>query len=248
GEVPSGTVGSEASARAGPAREAGQGGATGRASARGVGAWEEGARARLSAPVHAAFGRGGGPSAARWLADRIKTLEGKAAATTAGAVRRARAGYEQQLLVPVALGWVTYSTALLEVVRERLARKEGLDREALAGLAGVVADAGSSIEVFGPDAVEAALASRSPRAPRKSERAVADYLSGYTNFLIRGGRASEQYFEDVVRAIGLGGVPEYIYPAFRALGRSVDRIPKETNPLDREMVQASRAISYFVIG
>ncbi|MFM8519781.1 MAG: S16 family serine protease [Solirubrobacterales bacterium] len=247
-QAPPGTVGSGACALAGQALEAGNGGDTARAYALGVDALKEVERDRLSAEVDSAFGRGGVPSAARLLEDRIKTLEGKAGATTAGAVRRAWGGYEQQLLVPVALGWVSYSTALLEVVRERLARKEGLDREALAGLAGVVADAGSSIEVFGPDAVEAALASRSPRAPRKSERAVADYLSGYTNFLIRGGRASEQYFEDVVRAIGLGGVPEYIYPAFRALGRSVDRIPKETNPLDREMVQASRAISYFVIG
>ena len=248
GQASPGTVSSGASALASQALAAGRGGDTARAYALGVDALKEVERDRLSSEVGSSFDRGGAPSAVRLLEDRIVVLQREADAVSTDAVRRARAGYEQQLLVPVALGWVTYSTALLEVVRERLARKEGLDREALAGLAGVVADAGTSIEVFGPDAVEAALASRSPRPPRKSEQAVADYLSGYTNFLIRGGRASERYFEDVVRAIGLGGVPDYIYPAFKGLGKAVDRIPKETNPLDREMVQASQAISYFVIG
>jgi hypothetical protein len=52
----------------------------------------------------------------------------------------------------------------------------------------------------------------------------------------------------VVEAVGLGGAPAFIYPAFRALGRAVDQIPPGTNPIEQEMIQASRAVSFFVLG
>jgi hypothetical protein len=215
----------------------------------GVDALKSESREVLRAEVGAAFDSGGRAAAAGVIADRVRALRAEARRITTRSVRRAAAlEFEQQLLVPVALGWITYSTALLEVVDQRIDAGQGLGRGELISLAGVVADSAISIEDLGPDAIEAALASRprlsDPPGPEKTEA----FLSGYTNFLIRGGRASELYFEDVVEAVGLGGAPAFIYPAFRALGRAVDQIPPGTNPIEQEMIQASRAVSFFVLG
>ena len=211
----------------------------------GVDALKAAEREIARARIRTALDSAGRPAAIRLLDDRIAALKKTARQTTAEAARQAaRKGFEEQLLVPVALGWITYSTALLDAVRDDLAR-DRIDRGGLIERAGVVADAGVSVEVFGPDAIEAALAGgTSGPGPEEVRR----FLSGYTNFLIRGGKASEQYFEKVVEATGLGGVPDYIYPAFRALGREADRIPTGTNSLAEEMIQAGSAISYFVIG
>ena len=211
----------------------------------GVDALKAAEREIARAQVRTALDSSGRPAAIRLLGDRIAALEETARQTTAEAARRAAGkGFEEQLLVPVALGWVTYSTALLDAIRDDLDQGQ-IDRDGMIERAGVIADAGVSIEVFGPDAIEAALAGGTS-GPGQEE--VRRFLSGYTNFLIRGGRASAQYFEKVVEATGLGGVPDYIYPAFRSLGRVAGEIPKGTNPIEEEMVQAASAISYFVIG
>ena len=217
----------------------------------GVDAFKSASREILRTETEAALSSSGLPAATRLLGERITALGKKADRVTAEAVERA-AGleFEQQLLIPIALGWITYSTALLDAVREDLDRGN-LGRAELIERAGVIADAGASIEVFGPDAVEAALAgkrtgSSGPRQPDPEE--VPAFLSGYTNFLIRGGQASGQYFEKVVEETGLGSAPEYVYPAFEALGQKAREIPVGTDPLEEEMIQAASAISYFVIG
>ena len=219
----------------------------------GVDALKSAEREIARAEVGDTFTSAGGQAAVRLLEDRITELEKKAKEVTDEAVvRAADTGFEQQLLVPVALGWVTYATALLDAVRDDLAKagKGGFDRggRGLIERAGVVADAGASIEVFGPDAIEAALAGGASGPDRPDPEEVRAFLSGYTNFLIRGGRASEQYFEKVITATGPGAAPEYIYPAFRALGRTAGEIPTGTDPIEEEITQAASAISYFVIG
>ena len=214
----------------------------------GVDALKAASREVFRSEVESVLDGSGRPAAIRLLRDRITALEKNARETTAGAVKRAAAeDFEKQLLVPVALGWITYSTALLEAVREDLL-KGGLGRDGLIERAGVIADSEASIEVFGPDAIEAALAGGTGEAAGPGRDEVSAFLSGYTNFLIRGGRASEEYFDKVVEATGLGGIPEYVYPAFRALGRETARIPTGTDPIEEEMTQASSAISFFVIG
>ena len=214
----------------------------------GVDALKAANREVLKAEVERALDTSGAPAAVSLLRDRIAVLEKEAERVTTDAVEQAAAkGFEQQLLTPVALGWITYSTAMLDAIRQDLA-KGGLGRAALIERAGVIADSEASIEVFGPDAVEAALARGSGVGKAVAKDEVPAFLSGYTNFLIRGGQASEQYFEQVVETTGLGGVPDYIYPAFRALGRQAKEIPVGTDPVEEELAQASSAISYFVIG
>lgn len=211
----------------------------------GVDAFKSASRETFRTGIEASLDSSGRRAAVALLEDRIAELEKKAISVTAKAVERA-AGleFEQQLLTPVALGWITYSTALLAAVRDDLASGQ-IDRSGLIERAGVIADAGASIEVFGPDAIEAALAGGTS-GPDPEE--VSRFLSGYTDFLIRGGKASEQYFEKVVEEGGFGSAPDYIATAFEALGRTADRIPTETNSLEQEMTQAAGAISYFVIG
>ena len=238
------------------AREAADAGRTGDLAlsyALGVDALKSAEREIARAEVGDTFTNAGRQAAVGLLEDRITELEKKAKEVTGDAVTRAAdRGFEQKLLVPVALGWVTYATALLDAVRDDLAKagKGGFDRggRGLIERAGVVADAGASIEVFGPDAIEAALAGSGSGPDQPESDEVRAFLSGYTNFLIRGGRASEQYFEKVVEASGMGGTPGYIYPAFRALGREAGEIPTDTDPIEDEMTQAASAISFFVIG
>jgi hypothetical protein len=214
----------------------------------GVDALKAASREAFRAEVESVLSDSGRAAAIGLLRDRIAALEKKAGETTAGAVKRAGGrNFEQQLLIPVALGWITYSTALLQAVQEDLLKGE-IGRDGLVERAGVVADSGASIEVFGPDAIEAALAGASGKSTGPGRDEVSAFLSGYTNFLIRGGRASEEYFDKVVEATGLGGIPDYIYPAFRALGRVTARIPVGTDSIEEEMTQASSAISFFVIG
>ncbi|MFZ9668927.1 MAG: S16 family serine protease [Solirubrobacterales bacterium] len=244
-----GVIAASTLGRAGAAREAEARGELALGDGLGVDALKAAARDELEAGVGSAIDSGGESAAASLLGKRIRALKGEARKLTSRAIRRAAGlGFEQQLLVPVALGWITYSSALLEVVGQRLDRGQGLDPRALLALAGVVADSATSIEVFGPDALEAALAS-SPRLPDPpgSERTGA-FLSGYTNFLVRGGRASERYFRDVVEAVGLGGAAPFVSPTLRVLGRQVDRIPRGINPIEAEIAQASSAISYFALG
>ncbi|MFM9150111.1 MAG: S16 family serine protease, partial [Solirubrobacterales bacterium] len=231
--------------RAREAANAGQAGELALSYALGVDALKSAERETTRAEVSATFTSTGRQAAVRILESRITRLKKMARQTTAEAAKRAGArGFEQKLLVPVALGWVTYSTALLDAIQEDLDGR-ALNRTALIERAGVAADAGVSIEVFGPDAIEAALAGDASGPGQEEVRA---FLSGYTNFLIRGGRASEQYFEKVIEATGLGAAPDYICPAFRALGREVGEIPTGTNTIEEEITQASGAISYFVIG
>jgi len=214
----------------------------------GVDALKAASREVFGAEVESVLGGSGRPAAVRLLRNRIAALRKTAGQTTADAAERATGkSFEQQLLVPVALGWITYSTALLEAVREDFV-KGGISRDGLIERAGVIADSGASIEVFGPDAIEAALAGGPGKTDGPGREEVSTFLSGYTNFLIRGGKASEEYFDKVVEATGLGGTPDYIYPAFRALGRVADRIPTGTDSIEEEMTQASSAISFFVIG
>lgn len=213
----------------------------------------------LRAQVTDRLESGGTQTAVKGLLARIVDLRAKAATVIVRSTKRAGTlGFEQQLLTPVATGWITYSVALMDVVEARLRRNRSPGRAALVGMAKVIADSEASIEVFGPDAVKAALVSGpvpgqgatdvSSLSDPPGREETASFLSGYSNFLVRGGRASEQYFEEVVQVAGLGGINPYTYPAFRALGRSADRIPPGTDPLGREMVQASTAISFFVLG
>jgi hypothetical protein len=240
-----GVLSPSARGRAEDAADAGKSGDLALSYALGVDALKAAEREIARARIRNVLDSSGRQAAIRLLDDRIAALEKTARKTTAQAAGRAAGkGFEEQLLVPVALGWITFSTALLDAVRDDLAG-DRIGRSGLIERAGVVADAAVSIEVFGPDAIEAALAGGTS-GPGPEE--VGPFLSGYTNFLIRGGQASEQYFEKVVEATGPGGVPDYIYPAFRALGRQVGRIPTGTNSLEEEMIQASSAISYFVIG
>lgn len=243
-----GVISTSTRQRAQEAADAGRTGDLALSYALGVDALKSAGREIARAEVAATFTSAGGQAAVRLLEDRITELEKKAKEVTGDAVTRAAdRGFEQQLLVPVALGWVTYSTALLDAVRRDLTKPD-LGRAGLVERAGVVADAGASIEMFGPDAIEAALAGSGSGPDQPESGEVRAFLSGYTNFLVRGGRASEQYFEKVVEASGLGVAPDYIYPAFQALGREAGEIPTGTDPMEDEMTQAASAISFFVIG
>lgn len=136
---------------------------------------------------------------------------------------------EQQVTVPSALGPAVLGSSLLA----------GIGRDPATN-ADSLAAARVAIELVSPDAVQAVRAYGSQPVSGDAAR----FLSGYTSFLIRAGDANLAYFEKVGAAAPAG---EAYLPAAQALKEVVAKTPPGKNPIDQEVVQSARALTYFIL-
>lgn len=153
-------------------------------------------------------------------------------------------GLEQQLQMPIALGWITYATATLGYHRTALS-DPATNADELERVATVLADQRAGVDVFGPDAVATVEATTSPRGPR--DATVASFLSGYANFLRTSADANLEYATATAGEAAKRSNPDVFGTATgMQAGNSV--ISERTDPIDKEVAQLARAVSYFAFG
>ena len=159
-------------------------------------------------------------------------------------------GYEQQIALPNALSWLAYNKAILASLTDLLNRPSVPRKLLLDRAVRILADVNVAIDVYFPD--QFAVIKAAPAQPSPGESVVATYLSQYTEFLIRAGKANENYARTVVlrgkdpavlaeqNDVGL------LLPVAGYLGDAVTTIPVSTDSIPEEMVQATTAVTYYI--
>lgn len=162
----------------------------------------------------------------------------------------ANADVVTQLTTPFALGWATYADALLVGIDDGLA-SGSITAVGYAMTGAVIAEQRAAIEVFQPDAL--IMSRAAPNAGVTTARPPAEFLSGYTDFLVRAGRANADYYDAVVTRNRVSrtdakGNPAFTVLALEALTRASGSIPSGVQAVDDEIRQSALAVTYFVIG
>lgn len=156
-------------------------------------------------------------------------------------------GLESAMSTPTALSWSAYARAALRALAPAVPNV--VSEEQLLTAVTVLNEQSVSVRYLQPDALEVVRAM--PSRELISEDRVADYLSGYTQFLIRGARANAQYIADVV----LPSIPaastdiddvRALAPILRELAHETGAIDRTTEDVDTEVAQAALAITDFV--
>lgn len=108
----------------------------------------------------------------------------------------------------------------------------------------ILQDQRTALDVYVPDAL--AILDAMPSLPPSSDTSVAEYLSGYTNFLVAAGQANQEYASDVM-GIGNQQAPEtsYLFFAVEALRASATAIPSNQQSLPEEVEQSASALAYY---
>jgi hypothetical protein len=156
--------------------------------------------------------------------------------------------YEQQMVTPSALTWLAYSIASLQALQPRLT--ETMSEPEVLAAGRTIALMSASIDVLGPDAQEVVQAM--PGKPALPASRVATFLSGYTNFLVRAGRANRAYLQDVLLRGQSAGDAEQAaaldseLTVLARLDALTQEIPAGENALAEEISQAATALTYYV--
>ena len=156
--------------------------------------------------------------------------------------------YEQQMVTPSALTWLAYSIASLQALQPRLT--ETMSEPEVLAAGRTIALMSASIDVLGPDAQEVVQAM--PGKPALPASRVAAFLSGYTNFLVRAGRANRAYLQDVLLRGQSAGDAEQAaaldseLTVLARLDALTQEIPAGENALAEEISQAATALTYYV--
>lgn len=156
--------------------------------------------------------------------------------------------YEQQIVTPSALTWLAYSIASLQALQPRLT--ETMSEPEVLAAGRTIALMSASIDVLGPDAQEVVQAM--PGKPALPASRVAAFLSGYTNFLVRAGRANRAYLQDVLLRGQSAGDAEQAaaldseLTVLTRLDALTQEIPAGENALAEEISQAATALTYYV--
>ena len=219
---------------------------TDRATAYGLGVdtYQNLQRAAARADLRAAVAANGVDAARTALIAQIDAVTARADAFMAAKSQVAGRGLEVQLQMPIALGWITYATATLGYFRIALT-DPATNADELELVATAIADQQAGVDVFGPDAVATVEATAATRGPRDAQ--VASFLSGYSTFLRTAADADLEYATATAGDAAKRANPEAFGTATgMQAGNSV--ISKKTDPLDQEVVQLARAVSYFAFG
>lgn len=162
-------------------------------------------------------------------------LASRAEKVLAAAAAAPRLNPEEQATLPFALGPAVYGSALLAGLGSPEAASP--DGETAAAQ---LAAARAAIELVSPDGEEVIGA----YGPQPVKGDAARFLSGYTNFLIRAGKANLAYVDSVGASAGAG---EAYLPAAKALEEIVDKTPPGENPISQEVIQSARAVTFFIL-
>ena len=204
------------------------------------------ARATAEARIIAAIDKDGLRAAnAQVRAAAQSGIDDAATAIRAGSVTTGL-GLEQQLSLPAALAWPTDASARLTVLLKGLPADAHEPMLVLATR--IVAEQRASIDVFLPDAL--AVLRAMPSETAMTEERTIEFLSQYTNFLVRAGDANLAYL-DVVFGRGspsiAGSDLASLVPVVSELSNLAKQIPLDEQPLAQEIEQSSTAMTYFVV-
>ena len=203
------------------------------------------ARVRAADAVTAAVSRSGVAAARRRLITRARALAATAQAAITTQADPSGLDSGQLMTLPTALGWASYARASAEGIVTYLTGAPASAAN-LRDAARVLADDRLAITVFGPDAV--AMVHASPGAPSLPAARVTTFLNGYTNFMVRAGKANTDLFKTVAQGqVGAGTAGDIQLP-FAALKDIVSATPQSQNPVRDEIVQAANAITFYVLG
>lgn len=135
---------------------------------------------------------------ARLLRDEAESLVDRTRASVESVLDEAATmGYEQMLSVIPALGWPVYSLGALLALDDELAVSSGSpDLNAAARL---ISDMGTNLDVQFADAMSVVRAM--PSRDAGDPAALAEYLSIYSDFLMRAAEANEVYVSDVLLGV-----------------------------------------------
>lgn len=191
----------------------------------------------------------GGDAARAALRDEVRTLLAGARRELDAQADPSALDLGQRLALPMALGWYTYSVATLEALAEGLGPGSTWGTGQVEAAAAVAGDVEASLLRFGPDAVALVRAAPSAGAPQVDDQRTAEFLSGYTNFLVGAGNAARDYYLTVdFGSRGDGGDPTDIAPVLAQAADAAAATPPGQDPLADEIVQAANAGTYYVLG
>lgn len=183
------------------------------------------------------------------LRDEVRTLLDGATREFAAQADPSALDLGQRLALPMALGWYSYSIAVLRALEQGLGQDSAWGAAQVQAAAAVVGDVEASVLRFGPDAVAMVRASPSSEQSQVDDQRAAEFLSGYTNFLVSAGNAARDYFVTVdFGTPGAGGGPADIAPVLNQMATIAAATPAGRDPLAEEIVQAADAGTYYVLG
>lgn len=155
----------------------------------------------------------------------------------------------QSLALPGALGWLTYSRAVLQSMMPELTQTAAdADATTLAEYAGLAQQVSDECEAIFPQAMM--VLQTVPDASPVIEKPVNEFLSGYTNFLVTAGDANLDYLKSVndLTTEGQSGFKVTdLVPVAAALGSEAEAIRTAVEPLGVELEESSLAMTYFVV-
>ncbi|MBU3701452.1 MAG: hypothetical protein FGM58_05320 [Acidimicrobiia bacterium] len=208
------------------------------------------ARAEGANKVNDVIAASGVEGARRSLRADVATLRARAAEVLQTGSQVTGADAVAQILTPSALGWTTYSDAVLAGIEDGLA-DGSITAAGLTVTGAAIAEQEASIDVFQADALT--MVRSAPNAKVTTRRPPAEFLSGYTDFLVRAGKANADYYTTVVsrgRSVTTdgNGQPAFTVLALRALSAEAESIPSGIQTIDDEIRQSALAFTFFVIG
>ena len=158
-------------------------------------------------------------------------------------------GYEAQISTPNVLSWLTYDRAILTVLASKI-DAGSVDENSAERYARILSDAQLELEVLYPDQMK--ILTGAPDHPSPGDSSIATYLSEYTSFLVRAGKAQQDYIEKVVlrgedpATIAKSNDVGLLLPVILELATAATELPPGVSTLAQEVEEASTAITYYV--
>ena len=156
---------------------------------------------------------------------------------------------DQRLALPGALGWLTYSRAVLEsMVPELSASAAESETNRLTAYSGLAEQVILESELLFPRVMQ--VLRGTPVDTSSADKSVEKFVSGYTNYLVAAGDSNLEYLREVAgldeRIADQFSVLELV-PVAEQLGVEAAAIRPEPEPISVEMEQSSTAMTYFVV-
>ena len=150
-------------------------------------------------------------------------------------------GVEQVASLPFALAPIAYAQGALTAVASGL--NDSRDDDSIVAAAAELADQRFVVDVIGPDGLEVTRASSSRQSALVRAPA---FLSGYTDFLLRGADATLEYLR-TVSGTRPSTRPGNAAQAAAALEPLAHAAPSSVSDLSDEVLQLAYAVSYFLV-
>ena len=207
-------------------------------------------RAIGAARTNASIAAGGVAAARDAMRADVAALRARAAEVLRAGSDVASLNVVAQLNAPFALGWTTFADSVLAGIETGLA-DGSITTAGYVVTGAAIAEQRASIEVFQPDALAMNRAAPNPNV--QTVHPPAEFVSGYTTFLVRAAQANLDYFRDVISRNRVAktdakGNPAFTVLALDALAASAATIQPGIQAIDDEIRQSALAVTAFIIG